>query len=162
MPIGWGRGSFAFTAVALPALDTIPSNFSPDLVRVVQRRARILSALNLPAFHVLPDFFLGFFRLGHCDRHVMNAVTGVRSVHPVPLAPIGRTIVGMPAIARGVFLVQTNHAIAPGIGIWLEPKFLAGWTIDLNHSLDVPLRLGGLLGWRCTAGQYSCNQGSNN
>lgn len=58
------RRSFC-TAILLPALDLVPSDFVPNLLRVMQRRARILPALRLPALDVFPGVFLGLIDFIH-------------------------------------------------------------------------------------------------
>jgi len=51
--------------LVLPPLHHVPADFLANLLRIVQRRARILAALILPAFHVFPDFFLRLLWLIH-------------------------------------------------------------------------------------------------
>lgn len=53
------------TAIAFPALYQVPSDFPPDLLRIVQRCTDILPTFSSPTLHVLSDFLLDFFRLIH-------------------------------------------------------------------------------------------------
>ncbi|HEY3325896.1 MAG TPA: hypothetical protein VGK14_01855, partial [Novimethylophilus sp.] len=41
---------------------------------------------------------------------------------------------------------QVQNAASPRIGVLLVSKFVAGWTIYLNHLVDFMLHLSGMLG----------------
>ena len=60
-------------AILLPAIGKVPSDFFPNLLRIMQWRADILPTFDLPPLYVTPDFFLGLFRLIHIDLRDLRA-----------------------------------------------------------------------------------------
>jgi hypothetical protein len=55
----------SFPALLLPAFDLVPSYFLPNLLRIVQWRSGILPPLDLAAFYIPSNFFLGLLGLIH-------------------------------------------------------------------------------------------------
>src|SRR5689334_22281826 len=62
----WWR-QLATATLLLPAFHAIPPHLSSNLFRIVRRRTFRLTALDLTALHVFPDFFLCRLMLGHCS-----------------------------------------------------------------------------------------------